>query len=77
MGDCLPLHGHASMVAKGGNVQQTIVKKYKGEKRFRKDAEKLAKAGYRVVSVNDQGKPFLQWGPLVPRRYLVTYVKDA
>lgn len=59
---------------------KTMVKTYKGEKRFQKDANKLAKNGYRVVSVNDRGKPPLaEWfgGPFVKRRLLVTYTKDG
>lgn len=59
--------------------KRTITKEYKGEKRFQKDANKLAKDGYRVVSVNDRGKPPLaDWfgGPFVKRRIFVTYTKD-
>lgn len=60
--------------------KHTIVKQYKGEKAFQKDAEKLAGQGYQVVSVNDQGKPFVATmfgGPLVKRRYLVTYTRTG
>lgn len=58
-------------------MTQTLVRKYKGEKNYQKDAAKLAKEGYRVVAVNDQGKPWLISGALVKRRLLVTYAKDG
>ena len=53
----------------------TVIKRYKGEKAYQKDAEKMAKSGYQVVAVNDQGKPWLINGAMVKRRYLVTYSK--
>lgn len=80
MGDCMAVAYDASMVAKGGDMQQTIVKKYKGERKCQKDAEKMARAGFRVVSVADQGKPGWRWlvGPVwVKRRILVTYARDG
>lgn len=55
---------------------ETEVKKYKGDKKYQRDAQRMARAGWHVSNVVDMGKPGWAWfvGPIwVKRRYLVTY----
>lgn len=56
---------------------ETKVKKYKGDRAYMKDAEKMTKAGWAVVSVVNKGKPWGFGGVLVKTRYLVTYTRDV
>lgn len=55
------------------------VKKYKSERAYKKDAPKMAKKGYAVVSVNEQKASLAKKmfaGPMLAKsRWLVTYQK--
>ena len=57
---------------------QRVTQDFKGERAMKKGVKKMKKKGYEPESVDEQGRP--GWskvfgGPLVAKRYEVTFVK--
>jgi len=52
---------------------RVVVKTYKNEKEYRKDAPKMAKQGYRVVSTLPTPDRHLLWRPTLGAKITVTY----